>query len=360
MGVLQDVSLADVQAAAERIKPYIHRTPLATSQTLDNMASYDGVKLKLFMKCENLQKVGAFKIRGATNAIVALTSSSQGAGLEGARPDLTVITHSSGNHAQALAYASRALGVSCQVVMPSNSASVKKDAVSGYGATVTECVPTLQAREDGVKEIMERIQSDGRRIVLVPPYDDTQIIAGQGTLTLEMVEQAKEQGRILDVLITPVGGGGMLSGCALAAKGLDSGIWVVGAEPASADDAFRSFSSKTFVPSVDPKTIADGLRTSLGQITFPLILKYVDAIHTVSEDQIIHAMKLVYERMKLVIEPSSAVTLAVVLYSQDFRESMKELAQRKGKKDAGELNIGLVFSGGNVDLKSLSMLFQSI
>lgn len=170
--------------------------------------------------------------------------------------------------------------------MPSNSASVKKSAVRGYGAAVTECVPTLQAREDGVKEIMDRMRSEGQDIVLVPPYDDVRIIAGQGTLALEFIEQAKGTGDDLDVLITPVGGGGMLSGCAIAAKGIDSGIWVVGAEPVEADDAYRSFKSKTFVPSVNPNTIADGLRTSLGELTFPTILKYVDAIHTVSEDQI--------------------------------------------------------------------------
>lgn len=262
------------------------------------MASTTEIRLNLFMKCENLQKVGgtyaltqmnnvsthrrftAFKIRGATNAILCLKAS------QPETSDLTVITHSSGNHAQALAYASRALGVSCQVVMPSNSAVVKKDAVRGYGATVTECVPTLQAREDGVQQIMAKMKAEGRDIILVPPYDDAQIVAGQGTIALEMLEQAKEQGKSLDILITPVGGGGMLSGCALSAKGIDPDIWVVGAEPLGADDAHRSFASKTFIPSVDPRTIADGLRTSLGQITFPLILQYVNAIHTVSEDQI--------------------------------------------------------------------------
>lgn len=267
------------------------------------MASSDSdVALKVLMKCENLQKVGgkyihsqihsvvlpelpktAFKIRGATNAVVSLLEDLKS---EEEKKRLSVITHSSGNHAQALALASQELGVSCQVVMPSNSASVKKSAVRGYGATVTECVPTLQAREDGVKEIMDRMRSEGQDIVVIPPYDDVRIIAGQGTLALEFIEQAKESGDELDVLITPVGGGGMLSGCAIAAKGIDSGIWVVGAEPAEADDAYRSFKSKTFVPSVNPNTIADGLRTSLGDLTFPTILKYVDAIHTVSEDEI--------------------------------------------------------------------------
>ena len=170
--------------------------------------------------------------------------------------------------------------------MPSNSASVKKDAVRGYGAVVTECIPTLQAREDGVRETMTKLKASGQSITLVPPYDDVRIIEGQGTLALEMIEQSKEQGKALDVLIVPVGGGGMLSGCALASKGVDSSIWIVGAEPKGADDAYKSFLSKTFVPSVNPDTIADGLRTSLGELTFPLILQHVDAIHTVTEEQI--------------------------------------------------------------------------
>lgn len=171
--------------------------------------------------------------------------------------------------------------------MPSNSAAVKKDAVRGYGAVVTECIPTLQAREDGVAEIIADIEAKGERIVMIPPYDDERIIAGQGSLAIEMIQQAEDQGRPLDVLITPVGGGGMLSGCALAAKGMDPNIWVLGTEPLGANDAFQSFTTRTFVPSIDPITIADGLCTSLGKLTFPLILEYVDAIHTVSEEQIV-------------------------------------------------------------------------
>lgn len=226
----------------------------------------------------------AFKIRGATNAVLTHMESMK----ESAKStsDVTVITHSSGNHAQALAYASRAVGVSCQVVMPSNSASVKKDAVRGYGAVVTECIPTLQAREEGTNNIIDKLRKDGRSVEFIPPYDDVRIISGQGTIALEFLEQAKELGTPLDVLVTPVGGGGMLSGCAVAAKGLDSEICVIGAEPAAADDAYRSFSSKTFVPAVNTNTVADGLRTSLGQLTFPLILEHVDAIHTVTEQQI--------------------------------------------------------------------------
>lgn len=170
--------------------------------------------------------------------------------------------------------------------MPSNSASVKKDAVRGYGAIVTECVPTLQAREDGVNAIISEMKACGKEITFIPPYDDVRVIAGQGTMALELMEQASSLDAPLDVLIAPVGGGGMLSGCAVAAKGVDPEIWVVGAEPAGADDAYRSFNAKKFIPSVDPQTIADGLRTSLGEITFPLIMANVDAIHTVSDVEI--------------------------------------------------------------------------
>lgn len=227
----------------------------------------------------------AFKIRGATNAILCILASLDSTI---APSDLTVVTHSSGNHAQALAFASRALGVHCCVVMPSNSASVKKAAVRGYGAVVTECTPTLAAREETSSRVIKEVESEGKTVMFVPPYDDVRIIAGQGTLALELIEQAKEADRPLDVLIAPVGGGGMLSGCAIAAKGIKGDdIWVVGAEPIGADDAYRSFYSRQFVPSVDPKTIADGLRTSLGAITFPLILQHVDAIRTVTEAQIV-------------------------------------------------------------------------
>ncbi len=298
-------------------RSYVHRTPIATSTAIDQLASDNdsAISVKLVAKCENLQKVGgeshanmadtstrcrfkfsrilllAFKIRGATNAILSILTALEHTSSNAELSNLHVITHSSGNHAQAMAYAARTLGVQCQVVMPSNSASVKKAAVRGYGATVTECIPTLQAREDTTNAIMDRMKSEGKTILLVPPYDDGRIIAGQGTLAIELLEQAREVDRPLDVLIAPVGGGGMLSGCAIAAKALKGAdIWVVGAEPAGADDAFRSFQSREFVPSVDPKTIADGLRTSLGAITFPIILQYVDAIHTVSEEQIMCAI----------------------------------------------------------------------
>ncbi|KAG8941625.1 hypothetical protein FRC03_004281 [Tulasnella sp. 419] len=241
--------------------------------------------------------------------------------------------------------------------MPSTAPSVKKEAVQGYGAIVTECTPTLEARQNTVNEIVQRLESEGKVVEFISPYDDARVIAGQGTLTLELLEQAAEMGKELDVLITPVGGGGMLSGCAVAAKGKNPNIWVAAAEPKGADDAHRSFYSKEFYPSLMPQTIADGLLTSLGKHTFPLILQHVDAIYTVAEDEIIRATRFVFERMKIVIEPSSAVTLAAVLYSADFHQAMKELSLNNGGR---RLNVGIVFSGGNVDLKLIVGLFDSL
>ncbi|KAF8519997.1 serine racemase [Hysterangium stoloniferum] len=333
------VSISDVLQAAEEIKPFIH-------------PSSDGLSLRLVMKCENLQKVGAFKIRGATNAIRSLLR-------ECPASNLTVVTHSSGNHAQALALAARQLGVRAHVIMPITSSFVKKAAVRGYGADVTECAPTLQAREDTAAQVikMESSKDPARKVEFVPPYDDVRIIAGQGTIAVEFLEQARMMDRPLDVIIAPVGGGGMLSGVALATKSLGPNVWVVGAEPAGADDAYRSFTSKKFQPSIEPKTVADGLLTSTGEITFPLILEYVDAIYTVTEEQIIGAMKFVFERMKFVIEPSAAVPLAVALFSQDFKKSLKHMFSCQSDR---LLNVGIVFSGGNVDLSIVSKLFDQV
>ncbi|TDL15812.1 tryptophan synthase beta subunit-like PLP-dependent enzyme [Rickenella mellea] len=262
----------------------------------------------------------AFKIRGATNAILSLLSSHT----DRSPSEFSIITHSSGNHAQTLAYSSRALGMRCHVVMPSNSASVKKDAVL-----------------DAINAIISEMKASGKEITFVPPYDDV---------------RASSIDAPLDVLIAPVGRGGMLSGCAVAAKGVDPGIWVVGAEPAGADDADRSFNAKLFIPSVDPQTLADGLRTSLGEITFPLFMANVDAIHTILiQRNAEFLMKLVYERMKLVIEPSAAVGLTIALYSSEFKEQIRILASKKQKQD---LNVGIIFSGGNVDVGNLSTLFD--
>ncbi|KAG9046171.1 hypothetical protein FS837_004926 [Tulasnella sp. UAMH 9824] len=330
------VQLKDVEDARKRIQGFAHKTPALTSSTLDGMVSKQlGVNAHLIFKCENFQKVGAFKFRGATNSIKSLLAEYEGTGK---KP--VVITHSSGNHAQALALAAREQGVTCHVIMPNNAPSVKKAAVQGYGGIVTECEPTLQAREDTTAQVTQQlIAQDSNTVVeFISPYNDVRVIAGQGTLALEVLEQAEELGKPLDVLITPVGGGGMLSGCAVATKGSKPAIRVIGAEP-----------------KVNPKTIADGLLTSLGSNTFPLILEHVDAIHTASEEEIIRATKLVYERMKIVIEPSSAVPLAVaLLFSLEFAEWVKSVPR------TGGLNIGIVFSGGNADIIKLSESFAQL
>ena len=292
----------------------------------------------------------AFKIRGATYAIQRLLESVSDP------KTLTVITHSSGNHAQALALAARDLGIKAHVVMPRTAPLVKKNAVIGYGATVTECEPTLEAREATAQSLLERLPREAKErgeeciVQFVPPYDHLDIVRGQGTVAFELVDQADALDRPLDVVIAPVGGGGLLSGVSAATKGLRSHTLVFGAEPVGANDAQKSFRSKTLHPSVKPNTIADGLLTALGEITFPLILANVDDIYTVTDQEIAAAMRLIWERLKIVVEPSSCVTLAVVLFSTEFRERIVQLGR-------SSINIGLVLSGGNVDLKScLSIL----
>jgi len=274
---------------------------------------------EIFFKCENFQKVGAFKFRGAMNAVLLLKE-------ENVRE---VITHSSGNHAAALALAAKMAGMKAYVVMPRTAPSVKINAVRGYGAEITFCEPTQKAREETTGILMEKT---GAR--LVHPYDNFNVICGQGTAAVELLQEAGE----LDIVIAPVGGGGLLSGTSTAAKGLKSNIKVFGAEPRNADDAYRSFTTGILHPSVSPKTIADGLLTSLSELTFTIIRKNVDNIFTVSEESIIEAMRLIWERMKIIVEPSSAVTLAVVMENPDvFR----------GKKT------GIILSGGNVELSEL-------
>lgn len=276
------------------------------------------------------------------------------------RDRITVVTHSSGNHAQALALASRDLGVQCRVVMPRTAPAVKKAAVRGYGAIVTECEPTLEARERATAQIIDELQKkaevDGEERVakLIPPYDHEDIIAGQGTAVLELFSQIAQlaPNATLDVVITPVGGGGLLSGTSIATKSLSPSTLVFGAEPTGAADAYRSYTTRQFHPSIEPQTIADGLLTSLGKLNFPIILQYVDGIYTVTDEQIVHAMKLIWERMKIVVEPSAAVGLAVVLFSVEFQEQVKML----GKE--GVVNVGLVVSGGNVDLERIGDIFR--
>lgn len=309
------VTLAEIRQAAERIRPFAHRTPVFTCESLDRQ-----VGARVFLKCENLQKVGAFKFRGACNAVFSLSEAEAARG---------VVTHSSGNHAQALALAARLRGIPAYIVMPENAPQVKKDAVAGYGGRITFCEPTLEARESAMERI--RIKTGA---AVVHPYDNERVIAGQGTAALELLEEFPD----VEVLIAPVGGGGLLSGTSIAAKGLNPGIRVIAAEPEMADDAFRSLQQGRIVPSVNPKTIADGLLTSLGRLTFPIIQQNVEQVVTVSERGIIEAMRFVWERAKLIIEPSAAVAVAVLW---------------ERKIDLTGLKVGVILSGGNVDLRRL-------
>jgi len=309
------VTIEDIQKAAERIKPYIHRTPVLTNESLNQK-----VGASVFLKCENMQKVGAFKFRGASNAVWSLTDEEAAKG---------VCTHSSGNHAQALALAAKMRGIPAYIVMPSNAPQVKKDAVAGYGGQITFCEPTLEARET----TLERIRLDTNASV-VHPYDNEKVIAGQGTAAMELLEEIPD----LDVIIAPVGGGGLLGGTSISAKGIKPDIRIIAAEPEMADDAYRSMQAGEIIPSVNPKTIADGLLTSLGDLTFPIIQQNVEQIITVSETGIIESMKFVWERAKIIIEPSSAVVIGILW---------------EKKINLQNLKIGVIISGGNVDLKKL-------
>ena len=306
--------LPSIEQAADRIKSLVHRTPVFTSTAIDEIAG-----CKLYFKCENLQKVGAFKMRGATNAVLCLTEEQRKKG---------VATHSSGNHAQALALAAKLTGSQAFIVMPENAPRVKVAAVQGYGAEITFCEPTLQARESTLEKVVAKTGA-----TFIHPYNDLRIIAGQATAALEMLTDLPE----LDCLIAPVGGGGLVSGTALATHYLKPGCKVIAAEPEGANDAWLSFQKGEIVPSNNPKTIADGLLTSLGSLTFPIIKKYVEEIITVDDGTITCAMQLIWERLKLVTEPSGAVPVAAILNNpQKF----------KYKK------VGIIISGGNVDLSS--------
>ena len=312
---VDDPTFEDVLAAAERIHGHVHRTPVMTSSAIDGIAG-----AQLHFKCENLQKVGAFKARGATNAVLSLNDEAAGRG---------VATHSSGNHAAALAYAAGIRGVPANVVMPSSAPPVKKAAVSGYGAVITECEPTLAARETTLDAVVERTGA-----TFIHAYDNPMVIAGQGTASMELITDVPD----LDAVIAPVGGGGLMSGTAIAVSSSRPDITIWGSEPAGADDAFRSLRDGTLYPSVAPKTIADGLLTSLSNRTFRILSDRLEGILTVNEETIVRAMRLLWERMKLVVEPSGAVPLAAVL------EHPEHFADRR---------VGLIISGGNVDLDHL-------
>lgn len=308
-------TLSEIQGAAERIKPFIQRTPVLTNSTINKICTG-----QVYFKCENFQKVGAFKARGALNAVLSLQAEELKKG---------VATHSSGNHAAALAYAAGIRKSNSYIVMPETAPIVKQRAVAGYGAKITFCKPTQQARESTLEQIVEQTGA-----TFIHPYNDYRIIAGQGTAALELLEERDK----LDFLLTPVGGGGLTSGSALSVKSISPSTKMIGTEPDLANDAFLSFTSGTLHRALPPKTIADGLLTSLGDKTFPIIQKYCDDIITVNEEEIIQAMRLIWERMKIIIEPSSAVPLAALLSGK---------IELRGKK------AGIILSGGNVELDKL-------
>jgi threonine dehydratase len=307
------ISKEDLILAHNRISAYIHHTPVLTSETINTLSGCE-----VFFKCENFQKVGAFKYRGATNALLQLPQESLQNG---------VVTHSSGNHAQALALAAKKMGIQAYIVMPENSPGVKVDAVRGYGAEVILCPPNQKSREEFTREITQHTGA-----TFVPPYNDERIICGQATSAKELLEEIPN----LDYLIAPIGGGGLISGTILSAKYFSNSTKVIGAEPEGADDAYRSLKSGGRIVDHQPQTIADGLLTTLGEITWPIIRDHILDIITVSEDEIREAHQLVLERMKIVIEPSSATALAAL-----FKRNELFLKKR----------VGIIISGGNYDLK---------
>ncbi len=308
----------DIEQSFTRIQRYIHRTPILTSTQLNNIVEAD-----IFFKCENFQKVGAFKARGALSAITSLPKRDLQRG---------VATHSSGNHAQALAYGASLFNISATIIMPRNSPQPKVDAVRNYGAKIIFCEPTQESREKMLKEFVDRSNA-----VFIHPYDNCYVIAGQGTCAKEFLESF-ESPNYLDYLIAPIGGGGLMSGTLIAAKHLCPKTKVIGAEPKGANDAYRSIRDNTIYPSINPRTIADGLLTSLSQRTFKIIKDNISEILTVEEESIIQAMRLIWERMKIVVEPSAAVPLGAILENP---------AMFKGTK------IGIIITGGNLDLNKL-------
>ena len=310
-------TIDDVRAAAGRIEGVGHRTPVLTSQTLDEMAGR-----KLFFKCENFQKIGAFKLRGGWNAVSILSDEEAENG---------VCTHSSGNHAQAVAFSAKKRGIPSYIVMPNNVPDVKLDAVKGYGANITLCEPTLDARKATLDKIAENTGAH-----VVHPFNDPNVIAGQGTAALEMIEDLGH----LDAMIAPIGGGGLMSGTCITTRNLLPDAKLFGAEPAGADDAYLSLKEGKIIPQTNPDTICDGLLTSLGEYTWNILKDHLEAIYTVTDDEVINAMRLVWERMKIIIEPSCATPVAAVL-KPEFK-ALKGLEK-----------IGIILTGGNIELSKL-------
>ena len=312
------ITLKDIQEAAKRIHPYIKKTPLFTSATLNRIT-----QASLYFKCENFQKAGAFKFRGACNAVFSLSDAAAKKG---------VATHSSGNHAQALALAAKIRGIPAYIVMPNNSADVKKQAVADYGAHITFCEPGLASREAALNKLLTETGA-----VFIHPYDNERVIAGQGTVALELLDECND----LDFVIVPVGGGGLISGTAIVVTTRSPKTRVIGAEPELANDAYLSFKKRKLIRIENQRTICDGLLTSLGKLTFPIILDNVNDIYTATEQSILQALKYIWERMKIIVEPSAAISLAIMLEHPDIFKNKK---------------IGLILSGGNVDIKTIAAL----
>jgi len=309
-------TLEEIREAAKRIAPYVYRTPVLTCASIDARC-----EAEVYFKCENFQRTGSFKMRGASNAVLSLEEE---VAIRG------VATHSSGNHGAALARAAGIRGVPAYVVMPKNAPSVKREAVRHYGARIILCDPTLEAREETLAKVVRETGAS-----FVHPYNDQRVICGQGTAALELLMEVEGE---LDVVMAPVGGGGLVSGTAAAVAHSSPRTRVIGAEPANADDAYRSLKVGRILPAGNPRTVADGLRTSLGSLTFPILCRWVERIVTVEEEAIVQAMRWIWERMKIVVEPSAAVPLAALLTRRE------EIPGRR---------IGIILSGGNVDLDRL-------
>lgn len=305
----------EIQKIHEAIKPYINHTPVMSSSAINDLSGAE-----IHFKCENFQKVGAFKMRGGASALLSLTEEEKQKG---------VATHSSGNHAQAVALSAKNHGIKAYIVMPENAPKIKMAATAGYGAEIIQCAPTLEARESTLNEVVAETGA-----TFIHPYNNYNVIAGQGTCAKELIEEVGH----LDVVMAPIGGGGLMSGTAISTKALLPNAQIIGTEPKWADDAYRSFKSGTMQYNTRVDTIADGLRTNLGEYTFKIVTDLVDDIITVSEEEIVAAMRIIWERMKIVIEPSCAVPFAAVLQQKE---------RFKGKK------IGIIITGGNVDLNNL-------
>lgn len=312
------ISAKDIQEAAARIAPFVHNTPVVGNASISKMAGAE-----VFFKCENLQKVGAFKARGAMNAALQLSAERLKKGLA---------THSSGNHGQALAWAAAQLGTTAFVVMPNNSPQVKIDAVRGYGAEVIFCEPTLAAREEALQKVVAQTGA-----YFVHPYNDLHVIAGQATVCYELLQQKPD----LSAIFCPIGGGGLISGTLLSAHYFSKKTKVIGCEPLNANDAWQSWQAKKHILAQNPNTIADGLKTSLGALTYPILMQLVHLIYTVSEAEIAAALRLVLERTKMVIEPSAAVGVAALMQQ---------------KKQYQHQKVGVILCGGNIDLADISKL----